>query len=120
MRCDYIRLSTVAAGKMQAVINVIMIFRLLKFNILASMPVERVRVAQVRYEKALKQGDIVEIESDEEDEDMPPQVTTTEALEMCRVLGSFCLNTGAGSAMELSGVLRRFRAEVSQEYMQKK
>jgi hypothetical protein len=57
---------------------------------------------------------------DEEDEDVLPQVTTTKALEMCRILGSFCLNTvtGAGSAMELSSVLFCFRAEVSWQHMQ--
>ena len=78
-------------------------------------------VAQVHYEKALEQGEIQEVEvesEDEEDDDAPPQVTTIEALEMCRTLGSFCLGTGVGSAMELSRVLLRFRAEVSQEYMQ--
>jgi hypothetical protein len=78
-------------------------------------------VAQVRYEKALERGEIVEINlesEDEEDEDTQPEVTTTKALEMCRILGSFCLDSGAGSAMELSTVLRRFRAEVSRDYMQ--
>jgi len=76
-------------------------------------------VAQVHYKKALEQGEIVEIESeDEEDEDTPPQVTTTNTLEMCRILSTICLNTGASSALELSRVLHCFWAEVSQEYMQ--
>jgi hypothetical protein len=62
----------------------------------------------------LEQGDIVEIESeDEEDEDAPPQITITEALEMCRILGSFCLDTGVGNAMELTRALHHFQAEVS-------
>ena len=70
-------------------------------------------VAQVHYEKALEQGEIVEIESeDEEDEDALPQVTTTKALEMC-------LESGTDSAMELSKVLHRFRAEVLLDSMQK-
>ena len=65
----------------------------------------------------MEQGEIIEIESEnEEDEDMPPQVTTMEALEMCRILGSVCLNTGAGSAMDLSRALCHFQAEVSQQY----
>ena len=73
-------------------------------------------VAQVRHEKALEQGDIVEIESEDEEEDVLPQVTstTTKALEMCKMLNSFCLESGIGSAMDLLRVLRRFRAEVSQ------
>ena len=76
-------------------------------------------VAQVHYERAVEQGEIIEIESeDEEDENAPPQVTTTKALEMCKMLSGFCLDTGADSAMELSRVLRHFRAELSQEYMQ--
>ena len=54
-------------------------------------------VAQVHYKKALEQEEIQEVEvesEDEEDDDAPPQVTTIEALEMCRTLGSFCLGTG--------------------------
>jgi hypothetical protein len=76
-------------------------------------------VAQVRYEKALEKGEIVEIESEEEDEDALPPVTTTKALEMCKILNSFCLGSGADSAMELSKVLRRFQAEVSLDSMQR-
>jgi hypothetical protein len=75
-------------------------------------------VAQVHYEKALEQGEIIEIDSEEEEDDnLLPQVTTAKALEMCQILSSFCLESGAGSAMELSRILRRFRAEVSQDYM---
>lgn len=74
-------------------------------------------VHQVHYEKALEQGEIVEISSEDEEEDDASQVMTTEALEMCKKLGSFCLDTGVGSASELSKVLHRFRAEVSREYM---
>jgi hypothetical protein len=77
-------------------------------------------VAQVHYEKALEQGEIIEIDSEEEEEEddnLLPQVTTAKALEMCQILSSFCLESGAGSAMELSRILRRFRAEVSQDYM---
>ena len=73
-------------------------------------------VAQVHYKKALEQGEIVEISSDEEEDDAP-LVSTTEILDMCKTLGSLCLDTGAGSASELSRILRRFRAEVSQEHM---
>ena len=36
------------------------------------------------------------------------QVTTAKALEMCKILGSYCLSTSAGSAMELSKVLHCF------------
>ena len=78
-------------------------------------------VAQVHYEKALEQGEIIEIESEEEkeeNEDTLPQVTITKALEMCRVLDSFCLDNGTGIAMELSRVLHHLWAEVSWDYMQ--
>ena len=68
----------------------------------------------------MEQGEIIEIDSEEEEEEddnLLPQVTTAKALEMCQILSSFCLESGAGSAMELSRILRRFRAEVSQDYM---
>ncbi|KAI0262826.1 hypothetical protein BGY98DRAFT_1048922 [Russula aff. rugulosa BPL654] len=51
------------------------------------------------------------------DDEIVAQVTTAKALEMCQILSSFCLESGAGSAMELSRILRRFRAEVPQDYM---
>jgi hypothetical protein len=57
----------------------------------------------------MEQREIVEIKSkDKKDEDMLPQVITTKALKMYRILGSFCLNTGTHSALELSRVLHHF------------
>jgi hypothetical protein len=77
-------------------------------------------VAQVHYEKALEQGKIVEIKSeDEENKDMLPQVTTMKALEMCKILNNFCLESDVYRAMELSKVLHCFQAEVLLDSMQK-
>jgi hypothetical protein len=59
----------------------------------------------------LEQGEIIEInseEEEEEDDNLLPQVTTAKALEMCQILSSFCLESGAGSAMELSRILHCF------------
>ena len=78
-------------------------------------------VAQVHYEKALEQGKIIKIdleeEEEEEDDNLLPQVTIAKALEMCWILSSFCLESGAGNAMELSRILHCFQAEVSQDYI---
>lgn len=65
-------------------------------------------VCQVHYEKALERGEIIDVSSGDEEEEDASQVTTTEALEMCKKLGSFCLDAGVGSASELSKVLRCF------------
>ena len=66
----------------------------------------------------MEQGEIIKIDSEEEEDDnLLPQVTTAKALEMCQKLSSFCLESGAGSAMELSRILHHFRAEMPQNYM---
>jgi hypothetical protein len=46
------------------------------------------------------------------------QYQPPDALEMCKMIEAFCLKTGVGSALDVSQVLRCFRAEVWQEYSQ--
>jgi hypothetical protein len=45
-------------------------------------------VAQFCYEKVLEQEEILEIELENENDNNAPQVTTTQAFEMCRTLGN--------------------------------
>ena len=77
-------------------------------------------VAQVHYKKALEQGEIIKIDSEEEEKDndnnLLPQVTTAKALEKCQILSSFCLKSGAGSAMELSRILRHSSGKLHLTY----
>jgi hypothetical protein len=76
-------------------------------------------IAQVYHERALEQGDIIEVESeDEEDEEVSPAITTPDALEMCKMIKGFCLKTGVDSALDVSQVLHHFQAKIWQEYSQ--
>ena len=66
-------------------------------------------IAQVHHERALEWGDIIEVESeDEEDEEVSPAITTPDALKMCKTIEGFCLGTGVGSALDVAQVLHHF------------
>jgi hypothetical protein len=71
-------------------------------------------VARVRHEAAVKRGDIVEVESDDEEEASAEGagVSNRELQSMCKMLELACISNEVSSSMELPRLLRRFRGEL--------
>ncbi|KAJ7842144.1 hypothetical protein B0H14DRAFT_3457083 [Mycena olivaceomarginata] len=76
-------------------------------------------VAAVRYEEAVAPGDVMEVDSEKEEEDEPegePDLTTAEMLSLCQKLEKASLTKGQpDQSMALADHLRRFRANVQRE-----
>ncbi|KAH0835461.1 hypothetical protein J3R83DRAFT_9097 [Lanmaoa asiatica] len=74
-------------------------------------------VTEVQHQMAVERGDIVEIESD--DEDTQPRaapIPRCEILEMCEKLERICMSeSDANTALELPRLLRKFRGELRQQ-----
>ncbi|KAJ7874064.1 hypothetical protein B0H14DRAFT_3437982 [Mycena olivaceomarginata] len=76
-------------------------------------------VAAVCYEEAVARGDVMEVDSEEEEEDEPegePDLTTAEMLSLFQKLEKACLTKGQpDQSIALADHLRRFRANVQRE-----
>ncbi|KIN96796.1 hypothetical protein M404DRAFT_162309, partial [Pisolithus tinctorius Marx 270] len=72
-------------------------------------------VAVVENELAIKWGEIVEIESDDdEDQQMPPIPSYTDLISMCQTLETACMVVSdANSTLELAQLLCKFRGTLS-------
>ncbi|KAH0830248.1 hypothetical protein J3R83DRAFT_1608 [Lanmaoa asiatica] len=74
--------------------------------------------AAVTQEIAEKNSEVIEVDSDNEDEDTEPEISRKEALELCSRLEGACLQLGdARSAVSLTLIsqLRLFRAHIRRE-----
>ncbi|KAI6001165.1 hypothetical protein EDD15DRAFT_2229960, partial [Pisolithus albus] len=70
-------------------------------------------IAQVRYEEAVNRGEIVEIESDDEDSEpgyRETEMGMSEAIQLCEKMERVCITYGTPeTAVDLSRRLRQFR-----------
>ena len=70
-------------------------------------------VAQVNYEMAVKRGEVVEIEDDDEDEEDTPNFTLTEMIKICETMEELTLAYGNPELrLGLSQGLRKFRVDL--------
>lgn len=75
-------------------------------------------VAVVRHEIAVENGDIIEVESEDEgevEEGNGDEPTHDEAMKICQKLEAFCIKSGAECSLELSRELRRFWGYLNRE-----
>ncbi|KAJ7671860.1 hypothetical protein B0H17DRAFT_1141401 [Mycena rosella] len=76
-------------------------------------------VAQVRHEAAVERGEIIKIDdkdSESEDEEKSPEMTTAEVMKLCCTHKTACLSKGdLTQSMELSRALRQFRGNIQRE-----
>ena len=71
-------------------------------------------VAQVHYEEAVKRGEVIEVDSDEEvDENEGVSMTDVEMISLCERLEKASLTSAAECSLDVVTVLRRFRAQLS-------
>ncbi|KAG2357400.1 WD40-repeat-containing domain protein [Suillus spraguei] len=76
-------------------------------------------VAEIRRRQAIRSGELVEVESDDEDEDDPPKVCAIELIPLCEKLEAACIaRVGADSSLDLVHKLRAFRAALRREELQ--
>ncbi|KAG2352744.1 hypothetical protein BDR07DRAFT_1466105 [Suillus spraguei] len=76
-------------------------------------------VAEIRRRQAIRSGELVEVESDDEDEDDPPKVCAIELIPMCEKLEAACIaRVGADSSLNLVHKFRAFRAALRREELQ--
>ncbi|KAG2041219.1 hypothetical protein BDR03DRAFT_1007547 [Suillus americanus] len=76
-------------------------------------------VAEIQHRQAIRSGELVEVESDDEDEDDPPKVCATELIPLCKKLETACIaRVSAGSSLELVHRLCAFRAALRREELQ--
>ncbi|KAJ3794168.1 hypothetical protein GGU11DRAFT_690352, partial [Lentinula aff. detonsa] len=79
---------------------------------------EKKIVDQVNYEQAVKRGEIVEIEEDDDEDDGPPDVSLSELLGNLKLAKEQCLTSQIDSpgvaeeALKLTEQLRKFRGQV--------
>jgi hypothetical protein len=72
-------------------------------------------IAQVRHEQAVACGEVIEVDSDNDDEeDAETPLSNAEVTHMCGVLEQACLRSLAKSAFDTARMLHCFRAEFSQ------
>ena len=70
---------------------------------------------KVKYEEAMKKGEVIEVDNSEDEGEAMPEVSLKQLMETCMTLESQCMtenidDTGvAEEAMELMNHLRRFR-----------
>ncbi|KAI6118120.1 hypothetical protein F5141DRAFT_1211989 [Pisolithus sp. B1] len=73
-------------------------------------------VAMVQHELAVEWGEIVEIQSDDEDEEILVTPSTTDLIQMCKTLEVACVAAGdADSTLDLARSLRKFRGTLQRE-----
>lgn len=70
-------------------------------------------IKHIQYEKAVQEGRIIEIESDDEEDVDEPIMKNEEILRACAALEASVLHTDAPSGYHLIGALRKFRAELN-------
>jgi hypothetical protein len=72
--------------------------------------------SQVRREAAIARGEIIEIDSDDEDDEpQRPEMQISDMIRICHELEGVVLDSSAGCSLELSRNLRRFRAEMTRK-----
>jgi hypothetical protein len=69
-------------------------------------------VDKVCYEEGVKNGEIVEIDSDSDDEEEEEEISTAEIIQMCKKLEQVSLGTAAENAYHVSQGLRAFRMQL--------
>ncbi|KAG2359277.1 hypothetical protein BDR07DRAFT_1488389 [Suillus spraguei] len=76
-------------------------------------------VAEIRRRQGIRSGELVEVESDDEDEDDQPKVCVAELIPLCEKLEVACIaRAGADSSLDLIHKLRAFRATPRREQLQ--
>ena len=80
-------------------------------------------VAEVRHEMALAKGEVIEVETDDDDDNMPePSISRAETMSMCQLLERAAKEHGdIEEVLVLSCLLHRFRAKLRhQEFFEAK
>jgi hypothetical protein len=76
-------------------------------------------VAEIRRQQGIRSGELVEVESDDEDEDDQPKVCVAELIPLCEKLEAACIaRAGADSSLDLIHKLRAFQATLRCEELQ--
>lgn len=75
---------------------------------------------EVRHEIPVENGEVIQVESDDEPEDDAPALSRSELISLCTQIQSSCLHYGDPDwAFELSGTIGRYRAQLNREEMRK-
>jgi hypothetical protein len=70
-------------------------------------------VAEVRREEAVKHGEVIEVDSeDETDDNEEGNLTSAEMMSLCQQLERASLTSSAECALDVATILRRFRAQL--------
>jgi hypothetical protein len=69
-------------------------------------------IDQVHCEEAIAVGEVIEVNSDSEDEDEDQLLTGCEMSKLCAVLEKLCLGSGAKLALDVAQLLRRFLGQL--------
>ncbi|KAJ7660540.1 hypothetical protein B0H17DRAFT_1185332 [Mycena rosella] len=81
--------------------------------------ISRHPLAQVQHEAAVEQGEVIEIDNEDselEDEEKSPEMTTAEVMKLCCTLKTVCLSKrDPTQSMELSRALRQFWGNIQRE-----
>ena len=74
-------------------------------------------IAEVRRWEAVRKGDIIEVDSDNDDDgDSAPAVTTVELMELCQTLEAGYISwAGADASLDFLRHVRAFRAQLRYE-----
>ncbi|KAG2082598.1 uncharacterized protein F5147DRAFT_783247 [Suillus discolor] len=76
-------------------------------------------IAEIQRWQAIRSGELVEVESDDEDEDDQPKVCATELILLCKKLEAACIaQVGADSSLDLVHKLRAFQATLQRKELQ--